>query len=150
MKTPYDPVMRIGKRETETLRIALRAEMDRIAELADAAGLLAERVRRECYAAATDWTISTHDWTRARHTQAKEIERRRADAEAELLRLRALAREAYGRLRAAERATATWIEKAQEEESQKEQAEADDLSSARRLLNLRQTARTRRSHDAGN
>ncbi len=150
MKTPYDPVVRLGRRETEAMRLALRAEMDRIAELADAAGVLAERVRRECDVAAMDWTISTHDWVRARHAQAEEIERRRADAETELTRLRALAREAYGRLRAAERATATWIDKAREQEQRKEQAEADDLSSARRLLTLRRKSKWQagRKHDA--
>lgn len=140
MKTPYDPVVRIGRREVELVRLSLRTQIVQVTALARDAELLAEKVRSECGLAAGDWTMSTHDWVRARREQARQIAQQQALAEAELTRLREIATEAYGRLHAAERATDAYVEKAKQEAARKTQAESDDLSSARRLLALRRRA----------
>lgn len=144
MKTPYDPVVRVGTREMEAMRTALRHEMARVAGLARDAAALAIRVRDECALAEGDPQMRTDQWVRARQTQAALITQYRADAEAGLAQLRSQAITAYGRLRAAERAASAYIDETMAEVERKAQAEADDLGNARRLLKLRRKAGSRR------
>lgn len=144
MKTPYDPLVRIGTRDVERLRDALRQEMVRVAGLALDGARLADRVREECRLAELDVTLRTDGWVRARQAQAAQIAEQRTEAEAGLTRLRDQALIAYGKLRAAEKAASTYIEKAQTAAEHKEQAEADDLGSARRLLQRKGRTRVRR------
>lgn len=134
MKTPYDPAVRIGRRTVERLRLSLQAELTRITEIDDARADLHDRVERETASAADDPLLSTHDWLRARHAQAQDLARRRTEAETALDRLRSQAGEAYGRLRAAEKAAELHAERLRREALRKDQAEQDDLASARRLL----------------
>lgn len=141
MKTPYDPAIRIGRRTVERIRLSLRAEMERITEIEEIREDLRVQVDRECDAAAGDPDISTHDWLRARHAQAQDLARRQAEAEAALDRLRSQAGEAYGRLRAAEKAAELHAERLRREALRKDQAEQDDLAAARRLLALGRAAR---------
>lgn len=148
MKTPYDPVVRVGTREVEALRNALRQEMARVASLAHDAATLAQRVHDECAVAEGDTLLRTDGWVRARKAQAEQIERRRVEAEAGLGQLRDRALNAYGRLRAAERAASAYLDKARAEEERRAQAEADDLNTARRLLKQRRKARVRRPAEA--
>jgi hypothetical protein len=143
MKTPFDPVVRIGTRDVERLRDALRQEMVRVSGLVHEAAKLAQHVREECRLAELDATLRTDGWVRARKTQAEQIAQQRADAEAGLVQLREQAMTAYGKLRAAEKAASAYIEKAQTEAERKEQAEADDLGAARRLLQLKRRAQAR-------
>lgn len=137
MKTPYDPVVRIGTREVEAMRDVLRREMERVAALAHDAAALAQRVHDEYVVAEGDYTLRTDGWVRARKAQADQIALQRAEAEEGLAQLRDRALHAYGRLRAAEQAATAYIDRAQAEEARKAQAEADDLGIARRLLRLR-------------
>lgn len=143
MKTPYDPVVRLGTREVEALRDALRREMVRAASLADEAEALAQRVRAEVALVQGDTIIPTDRWVQARKTQAAQIATARAEVETGLAQLRDKAMLAYGKLRAAEKAASLYIEHAEVEAERKAQAEADDLSSARRLLKLRHEVRRR-------
>lgn len=143
MKTPYDPVVRVGTREVEALRTALRQEMARIGRLAHDAAALAQRVHDECRLAETDSALRTDGWVRARKAQAERIAQHRAEAEAGLGQLRDRALNAYGRLRAAEKAASAYLDKARAEEERRAQAEADDLNTARRLLKMRRKARVR-------
>lgn len=137
MKTPYDPAIRIGRREVEAIRVSLRAELIRVTELEQERIHLDERIVQECASASADWQISTYDWLRARKAQARKIDATRAEAEAELSRLRDKAGEAYGRLHATEKAADIHIDRAQKEKLRREQEESDDLANARRLLRLR-------------
>lgn len=143
MRTPFDPVVRIGTRDVERLRDALRQEMVRVSGLVHEAAKLAQHVREECRLAELDATLRTDGWVRARKAQAEQIAQQRADAEAGLAQLREQAMTAYGKLRAAEKAASAYIEKAQTEAERKEQAEADDLGAARRLLQLKRRAQAR-------
>jgi len=147
MKTPYDPAVRIGRRTVERLRLSLQAELTRITEIDEACADLHDRVARETASAANDPLLSTHDWLRARHAQAQTLAQRRGEAESALDHLRRRAGEAYGRLRAAEKAAELHAERLRREALRKDQAEQDDLAGARRLLALhraeRRTARQR-------
>lgn len=143
MKTPYDPVVRFKTREIEALRDSLRREMARIALLAEDAAALAVRVREECALVQGDAAVRTDHWVRARKAQANRIAEARAEAEAGLAQLRDKAMVAYGKLRAAEKAAGVYVERAEAEVERKAQSEADDLSSARRLLKLRSAMRAR-------
>ena len=73
MKTPYDPVVRVGAREMEAMREALRREMARVAGLARDAAALSVRVREECALAEGDPQMRTDHWVRARKAQAAAI-----------------------------------------------------------------------------
>ncbi len=148
MKTPFDPVVRIGTRDIETLRDALRQEMVRVAGLALDGARLADRVRNECKLAETDVMLRTDSWVRVRQAQAERIVQQRTDAEAGLVRLREQAIAVYGKLRAAEKAASSYIERAEAEAQRKAQAEADDLASARRLLELGRGRKRAWQHDA--
>ena len=144
MKTPYDPVVRVGAREVEALRNALRQEMVRVSGLVHEAAKLAQHVQEECRLAELDATLRTDGWVRARKAQATQIEKQKAEAEAGLNQLREQALTAYGKLRSALRAASAYLDKARAEEARKAQAEADDLDTARRLLKQRRKARARR------
>lgn len=140
MKTPYDPVVRLGAREVEALRNALRQEIARVADLARDAEALREHVRTEYALAERSWALRTDHWMRARMAQAERITQARTEAEAGLTQVRAQAITAYGKLRAAERAAETHRERESATQQRKTQAEADDLTSARHLLKLRRKA----------
>lgn len=145
MKTPYDPVVRIGRREVETIQLALRAEMLKMAALAVEADKLARHIADEYELAARDWSVfTTHDWLRQKKILSATIDLHRVEAEAKVTRLRDLAGQAYGRMRAAESATQTYVERVEAAEARKAQAEADDLVSARRLLAARRRKRRER------
>ena len=148
MKTPYDPVVRVGAREMEAMREALRREMARVAGLARDAAALSVRVREECALAEGDPQMRTDHWVRARKAQAAAIAHYQAEAEAGLAQVRGRALAAYGRLRAAEQAASAYIDRANAEADRKAQAEADDLGNARRLLKLRRRMRARRGGGA--
>ncbi|RXR28749.1 hypothetical protein [Sphingobium fluviale] len=145
MKTPYDPVVRIGKRDVERLRDALRQEMVRVSGLVHEAAKLAQHVREECRLAELDATLRTDGWVRARKAQAEQIAQQRVDAETGLNQLREQALTAYGKLRAAEKTASAYLDKARAEAERKAQAEADDYDTARRLLKSKRRERLTRS-----
>ena len=80
MKTPYDPVVRVGAREMEAMREALRREMARVAGLARDAAALSVRVREECALAEGDPQMRTDHWVRARKAQAAAIAHYQAES----------------------------------------------------------------------
>ena len=141
MKTPYDPAVRIGKRALEAIRVSLRAEIVRIAELDDEAASITQQKMREYEAAEGDWAISTYDWLRSRQARMHHIAQDKMQAEAELGRLRDEAAQAYGQLQATESAATLWAQHARQHEQRKAQAETDDLASARLLLKRRRDAK---------
>lgn len=140
MKTPFDTIVRIETWRVEEVRLAVRSEMAQARHWDEAGQAIAGTMRAECETAAQDWTFSTHDWLRARRADAAAAARHRAASEAALVTLREKASDAYGALRVAEDAARRHRERIVRQRARAEQAEADDLSSARRLLRDRRAA----------
>ncbi|MBB6124129.1 hypothetical protein [Sphingobium subterraneum] len=144
MKTPFDTIVRIETRRVEEIRLAVHGEMAQVRQWAEAEQAVAHAMRAECESAASDPMLSTHAWLRARMADAATAARHRSASETALAQLRDKASNAYGALRVAQEAARRHREHIARQRSRFEQAEADDLSQARRLLRERRAAMTAR------
>ena len=149
MKTPADPAIRIGRRKVDAIRLRIKAEIECVSHYESALSALEQERKEECTRAGGDWTISTYEWLRARQAQAHILAEQRMEASERLERLREEATQTYGQCRALEKAADARREQERQSVMRKAQAEADDLSNARRLLKLRAAAaaRKRDGHD---
>jgi uncharacterized protein involved in type VI secretion and phage assembly len=141
MSTPYDGYVRLQKREVDCIRLSISIEVSLLAQAEQAAQDLAQEVQDECAAAAGDWSISPYAYLRARAARSAQIALSLTEHETALARLRQKAGDAYGKLRVAEDAARLHRLRLSQARGRKEQAEADDLSSARLLLRLRREKR---------
>jgi hypothetical protein len=140
MKTPYDALVRLQKRAVDEVKLSISVEVSRISQTEQAQDALVQEVKTECIAAAQDWSISTTAYLRDRASRSARLVQTRMEHEQQLARLREEATQAYGALRVAEDAAQFFAAKQRQERERQEQAEADDLSSARRLIKARKEA----------
>jgi hypothetical protein len=145
MKTPYDGYVRMQKRSVDSIRIAISVNVTKAEMLDHAASKMAATVRQECASASENWAIPTYDYLRARQREASLIAQDRAACEADIDRLRQQASDAYGALRVAEEAAQRHRVRIIARANRAQQAEADDLSSARMLLRARRQAAAQKS-----
>lgn len=145
MRTPYDGYVRMQKRTVDSIRIAISVNISRAEMLDQAASGIAVTVQQECKTASENWMIPTHDYLRARQREANMIAQDRAACEGELDHLRRQASDAYGALRVAEEAAARHRARIRAQVNRAQQAEADDLSTARMLLRARARAKSEQS-----
>lgn len=145
MKTPYDGYVRMQKRTVDSIRIAISIKITRAEMLEQAASGIDATVRQECQTASENWMIPTHDYLRARQREADMIAQDRAACEEDIDRLRRQASDAYGALRVAEEAAHRHRARIIAQANRAQQAEADDLSTARMLLRARARAAFQKS-----
>jgi hypothetical protein len=143
MSTPYDGYLRLKKRDIESIKIAISVQVAHVIALENTAQQIAATAQQESAAAAQDWAISTHAYIRARQRERAQVLRDMHGSEEQLSSLRQKAGEAYGEQRVAEEAASRFRARATQSANRRAQAEADDLSTARRLLRDRRLSATR-------
>ena len=137
MKSPYDTLIRLQKRQVDEVKLAIGQAVDQVDQVERAQHELVNEVQNECLVAQGYLHFSTYAYVQNRKRQAAQLVLLRQQRERELDCLREEATEAFGQLRVVENAAEAFVARKMQECSRKEQAEADDLSSARMLLRLR-------------
>lgn len=137
MKSPYDTLIRLQKRQVDEVKLAIGQAVEQVDEVERAQHQLVSEVQNECLAAQGELHFSTYAYLQERKRRAAQLVMLRQQREQVLDTLREEATEAFGQLRVVENAAEAFATRKAQEHMRKEQAEADDLSSARMLLRLR-------------
>lgn len=130
MKTPFDGAIRVGQREIDEMRIAIRVEIDQLVKIETARIDNEREMRREREVAGDDALLSSHAYLtrmradRARLTASQAVIDRRLD------QLRAQAVTAYGILKGVSAAGESWRQDAEQVIANAEQGHLDDLANA--------------------
>ena len=137
MKSPLDPAIRLQRRTVDDVRVAIRAELERLSDAETAHQALGQRMLRERALAAQDMFLPGTAWQEKLHRDRAHIEAQRRESEAQLAALRERAAEAFGQMRAMENAADRFREEAEREIESAEQSQLDDISAARMMRTLR-------------
>ncbi len=131
MKTPFDTVLRIRRREIDQTRIAIHAETTRLLEIDQESRALEQELAREYEVCAESWASSAEAFIRRRMSQQAQLLAERIAVSEELDRLRREAVDAYASRHVLESAVEAFHADRKRQVSQAEQREADDLRAAR-------------------
>jgi len=145
VSSPYDTLIRLQKRQVDEVKLAIGQAVEQVDQVERAQHELVSEVQNECLAAQGELHFSTYAYVQDRKRRAAQLVQMRQQREQMLDRLREEATEAFGQLRVVENAAEAFAARKAQERSRKEQAEADDLSSARMLLRLRKEKAAGRS-----
>jgi hypothetical protein len=140
MKT-FDAAIRVQRRETDSLSVSIRVEIERMESIASQRDQHAAAEIRERAAASEIW-IPTDAWAARMRAERAQLARSAAESDQRLTVLRSQAAESYGRLRAIEQAAENRREELERIQATVEQAAADDFGTAR-FLAARNQARRR-------
>lgn len=131
MKTPFDTVLRMRRREIDRTRIAIHMETTRLTEIEQQSRALEEELAREYEVCAQSWASSAEAFVRRRMSQQADLMAQRVAVSEEIGRLRREAVDAYGSQHVLEGAAETFRADHRRQQSRAEQREADDLCAAR-------------------
>lgn len=140
MKTPFDTVLRMRRREIDRTRIAIHAETSRLVEIDQASETLREEISLEYEASANQWAMSTEAFMRRKLSHRAQLVAQRIAVSQEIYGLRRQATEAYGSMQVVENAADRFRADHRRWEQRAEQRASDDLGAAR-------IARTRNAQD---
>jgi hypothetical protein len=133
--TPFDTALRIHRREVDTVKVAIGAEVERITAIETHARAHDTQMREE-RALAHALPFSSDAWTARMKADRARLQEAATLAEARLGKLRAQALEAFGTMRAIEGAAERYRDEAERVTALAEQGAIDDLAAAR-FLKLR-------------
>ena len=131
MKTPFDTVLRMRRREIDQTRIAIHMETTRLTEIDRQSRDLEEEIAREYELCAQSWAASTEAFMKRRMSQQAHLVAQRVAVSEEIGRLRDEAIDAYGARHVLETAAEAFRDDHKRRQSRAEQREADDLCAAR-------------------
>lgn len=131
MKTPFDTVLRIRRREIDQTRIAIHAETTRLLEIDQESRALELELAREYEACSRSWAASAEAFIRRRMSQQAQLLAERVAVSDEIDRLRREAIDAYASRHVLESAVEAFHSDRKRQMSRVEQREADDLCAAR-------------------
>ena len=131
MKTPFDTVLRIRRREIDQTRIAIHAETTRLFEIDQESRALEQELAREYQVCAESWAVSAEAFVRRRMSQQAQLLAERIAVSEEIERLRREAIDAYASQHVLEGAAEAFHADHKRQLSRAEQREADDLRAAR-------------------
>ena len=143
MKTPYDPAIRIGRRELDDVRIAINVQLNQLVQIQNERQGVDAAMTREAAAAAGDPIISSYAYLTRMRAERSRLDREGSAAGARLERLRDKAAAAYGSLRAIESAADDYRSEEARAAASAEQARIDDFSGAAYLRARRALPRRR-------
>lgn len=130
--TPFDTALRIHRREVDTVKVAIGAEVERITAIEARARAHETQVRQE-RALAHALPFSSDAWTARMKADRARLQEAANLAESRLGRLRAQAIEAFGTMRAIEGAAGRYRDEAERVAALAEQGAIDDIAAARFL-----------------
>jgi len=131
MKTPFDTVLRMRRREIDRTRIAIHMETMRLSQIDQQSRDLEQELAREYEVCAESWAVSTEAFMKRRMAQQAHLVAQRVEVSTEIGRLRSEAIDAYGSQHVLENAAEAFRADRRREISRAEQREADDLCAAR-------------------
>lgn len=131
MKTPFDTVLRMRRREIDRTRIAIHMETTRLTEIDQQSRALEEELAREYEVCAQSWAASAEAFVRRRMSQQADLMAQRVMVSEQIGRLRREAIDAYGSQHVLENAAEAFRTDHRRQQSRAEQREADDLCAAR-------------------
>lgn len=131
MKTPFDTVLRMRRREIDRTRIAIYMETTRLTQIDQQSRDLEQELAREYEVCAQSWSVSAEAFMKRRMSQQAHLVAQRIEVSTEIGRLRSDAIEAYGSQHVLENAAETFRADHRRQQSRTEQREADDLCAAR-------------------
>ena len=131
MKTPFDTVLRLRRREIDQTRIAIHAETTRLTEIDQQSRDLEQEVAREYEVCAESWAVSAEAFMKRRMSQQAHLMAQRVAVSEEIGRLRRAAIDAYGARHVLESAAEAFRADHRLQQSRAEQRETDDLCAAR-------------------
>jgi|TARA_R100000049_G_C1948710_1_gene95089 hypothetical protein len=131
MKTPFDTVLRMRRREIDRTRIAIHMETTRLTEIDEQSRALEEELAREYEVCAQSWAASAEAFVRRRMAQQADLVAQRVTVSEQIGRLRREAIDAYGSQHVLESAAEGFRADHRRQQSRAEQREADDLCAAR-------------------
>lgn len=137
--TPFDTALRIQRREVDTVKVAIGAEVERIATIESHTVAHDARMSEE-RALAYDLPFASDAWVAKMKAQRNQLREAATHAEARLGQLRDQAIEAYGTMRAIEGAAERYRDEAERTAALAEQGAIDDLAAARFLQARRKAA----------
>lgn len=131
MKTPFDTVLRMRRREIDQTRIAIHAETTRLLEIDHKNHEIREELAYEYQACAESWSASSEAFLRRRLSQQTQLLAQRIAVSEEITRLRRRAVDAYGSQHVVENAADAFRADHKRRQSWAEQRDADDFCAAR-------------------
>lgn len=143
MKTPYDAIVRIARRQSDMLKLSIGIEIGRIAETERDEDALEAEVVEEMEQSAQDWRFSAHAFLTERAQRSARLLRTREEHLAELAHLRARANDAYARMKMADDAATDFVRRETDRAERKAAADLNDILTARRLRDQKRAARNR-------
>lgn len=139
MKTPFDGAIRVGRREIDEMRIAIRIEMDQLMQVEAAHAENVREARRERDVAEDQTLLSSYAYLERMRMERARLDEARAATDRRLGSLRTKAMAAYGSLKAVNSAADSWREEAERAVDSVEQRHLDDLSNAQFARGARRT-----------
>lgn len=140
MKTPFDTVMRVQRREIDNMGVAINALETRLVAIERARAGHRDRMVEEAEAARADLVMPSFAYMERARAERRRLAHDSAIQGARLNQMRSIATEAYGAYRAVEVAAESYRDEAGKHLARAEQAGIDDLSAAA-FLKTRRAAR---------
>ena len=137
MKTPFDTVLRMRRREIDETRIALHAKTTQLLEIERHSEALEQELAREYEVCAESWSISAEAFIKRRKSQRAQLEAHRASVSDEIANLRRAAIDAHGSRHVLETAVDAFRADHERRQAQAAQRETDDLCAARMGASIR-------------
>ena len=131
MKTPFDTVLRMRRREIDQTRIAIHMETTRLIEIDQQSQALQQELAHEYEVSAQSWAVSAEAFIRRRMSQHAQLLAERIAVSDEIDRLRSEAVDAYASRHVLESAVEAFHADRNREIARAEQREADDMCAAR-------------------
>ena len=130
MRTPYDPAIRIRRREIEDVRVSIGVEMRRLTEVEHRMEHVTSAAVREAEQAAREPMMSSYAYLTRMKAERARLDADRRSLDAGLDRLRAKAAAAYGSLNAIESAADSFRAEEARLAASAEQSRIDDFAAA--------------------
>lgn len=137
MKTPFDGAIRVARRETDEMRIAISVQVERLVTIETARAATEHEIRREREVAGDEMLLSSHAYLARMRAERTRLTENSAVIDIHLTQLRAKAVTAYGGLKAVSSAADNWRSDAEQAIANAEQGQLDDLAAANFVRNRR-------------
>ena len=126
MKTPYDPAIRVQRREVDSLGVTINVQLSILNRIEGAREEISASAAREADVAQRNPGISAHAYMEHIRAEQRRLTSDGIIQRARLDQMRRKAAEAYGAFRAIETAAEEWRADAEKSRAKVEQAELDD------------------------
>lgn len=143
MKTPYDPAIRVQRREIDSLGVAINVQVSILNRIEDAREEIGASAAREADVAQRNPGISAHAYMEHIRAEQRRLASDGIVQRARLDQMRSKAAEAYGAFRTIETAAEEWRADAERSRAKMEQARLDD-NAAMAFLKARNAIREAR------